>query len=204
MVDWEMSQQRTAALNAEDWLGTAIAACAEGGVNAIAVEPLAKRLGVTKGSFYWHFKSRAALLEAVLRTWEEACTEAIITSAERVTEPRERLLQLFDDALAQTPPPGATNWAALYSPAFEQALSDAADDPIVEPFVRRVAERRVDYAEACFSALGFTPDEAKGRALLVYAVYSGTLRLAREVPSRMPHAEAYDRYLEHLKRTLIP
>ncbi len=199
-----MTEKRIEALTAEDWLRAAIAASAEKGVGAIAVEPLAKKLGVTKGSFYWHFKNRLALLEAVLAKWEEACTEAIIASAERIAEPRARLLQLFDDALTEAPPSGASSWAALYSRAFEQALSDAAEDPVVKPFVRRVAERRVDYAEACYGALGFAPDEAQQRALLAYAAYSGTMRLMREVPSRMPRGEAYARYREHLKRTLIP
>lgn len=177
---------------------------AESGVSAVAVEPLAKRLGVTKGSFYWHFKSRASLLEAVLTKWEKVCTEAIIASTERISNPRERLLGLFDDALIGAPPAGDSSWATLYSLAFEQALSDAADDPHIAPSFQRIAERRLGYLEACYRALGFAPPEAKDSALLAYATYIGTLQLPRDLPSRMPRGETYQRYREHVKRTLIP
>lgn len=196
--------QPKADLTTEDWLQAAIAACTAGGVAAVAVEPLAKTLGVTKGSFYWHFKNRVALLEGMLSRWEEVSTDAVIAAADREPEPKARLLRLFDDALAETPPPQAGRWAGLYSRAFEQALSDAADDPLVTPFFQRVAGRRVAYIEACYSALGFAPLASQQRALLVYAAYIGTLRLPRDVPQRTPHGDAYAHYLEHLKRTLIP
>src|SRR3954447_26624309 len=55
---------------AEDWELAALEAIREGGLAAVAVEPLARRLGVTKGSFYWHFKDRAALLDAAIHRWE--------------------------------------------------------------------------------------------------------------------------------------
>lgn len=190
-------------LTADDWLQAAIATCAAGGVGRIAVEPLARTLGVTKGSFYWHFKNRGALVEEMLSRWETVSTEAIIAATERVLEPRARLSRLFDDALALTPPE-AGRWAELHSPAFEQALAAAADDPLVGPFFRRVAERRLRYLEACYSALGFSTLEAGQRALLAYTTYVGTMQLRRDVPDQLPRGNAYKGYLEHLKRTLIP
>ena len=57
-------------LSAEDWALAALDVIAESGLAAVAVEPLARRLGVTKGSFYWHFPSREALLVAALERWE--------------------------------------------------------------------------------------------------------------------------------------
>ncbi|MBP8098362.1 MAG: helix-turn-helix transcriptional regulator, partial [Arenimonas sp.] len=54
-------------LSAEDWARAALDVIAEQGLAAVAVEPLARRLGVTKGSFYWHFPSREALLVAALQ-----------------------------------------------------------------------------------------------------------------------------------------
>src|SRR5690606_21017046 len=59
-----------ARLSADDWAEAALDLIAEQGVAAVAVEPLARRLGVTKGSFYWHFPSRDALLQAALERWE--------------------------------------------------------------------------------------------------------------------------------------
>src|SRR3546814_6866850 len=61
---------KPARLSAEDWAQAALDVVAESGVAAVAVEPLARRLGVTKGSFYWHYPSREALLEAALSRWE--------------------------------------------------------------------------------------------------------------------------------------
>jgi len=58
-------------LSADDWARAALELIAEQGVAAVAVEPLARRLGVTKGSFYWHFRSRDALLQAAIERWEQ-------------------------------------------------------------------------------------------------------------------------------------
>lgn len=58
-------------LSRSDWLKAARLALLQGGVDAVRVERLARNLQVTKGSFYWHFKDREQLLEALLREWEE-------------------------------------------------------------------------------------------------------------------------------------
>ena len=67
-------QARAAGSPREDWAAAALAAIADGGLAAVAVEPLAARLGTTKGSFYWHFANRDALLAAALALWEETTT----------------------------------------------------------------------------------------------------------------------------------
>lgn len=193
-------------LTAEDWVRAAVRAISEGGVGAVAVEPLARRLGVTKGSFYWHFENRGALIGAVLGRWEEECTEAVITAAERISDPRERLVRVFDEATSDEPLGGGhtSESGVFFSRAFEQAVSDAAGDPVVGPVLRRVSERRVDYLEDCYRALGLSTEEARHRALLVYAAYVGTLRLVREAPGRVPRGEDYQAYRRHLVSTLVP
>lgn len=57
-------------LSKEDWVRAALFAIADGGAAAVAVEPLAARLGATKGSFYWHFRSREQLIAEALEFWE--------------------------------------------------------------------------------------------------------------------------------------
>src|SRR5918997_901118 len=64
-----------ARLTRDDWVQAALLAIAEGGTAAVAVEPLAARLGATKGSFYWHFGSRAELVAAALAAWEHRATD---------------------------------------------------------------------------------------------------------------------------------
>lgn len=192
-------------LGAEDWVRAAGLAIEEGGVGAVAVEPLARRLGVTKGSFYWHFANRDGLLEATLERWEEECTEAVISAVEGIPDPRERLERLLAEATAEEPlDVGSRGSEIFFSNAFELAVSDAADDPIVGPILGRVSERRIDYLEECYRALVSSDEEARRRALLAYAAYVGTLRLVREAPGRTPEGEDYRAYRRHMISMLVP
>lgn len=199
---------RTSRLRAEDWVEAAYRAIAEGGVAAVAVEPLAKQLSVTKGSFYWHFKNRDALLEATLKRWEEEATEAVISAADLVADPRKRLVGLAEEAFTREgtadDATGPSGRRVFLGHAFEQAVSDAANNPVVGPVLQRVTERRIDYLERCYLALEFSPEEASHRALLVYATHAGTLRLLREAPDRVPSGKDYLAYRRHLIATLIP
>ncbi len=58
-------------LSISEWLRAARSALLNRGLGSVSIERLARELGVTKGSFYWHFKDRAALLEALLKEWED-------------------------------------------------------------------------------------------------------------------------------------
>src|SRR3954447_4559979 len=121
-------------LSADDWAVAALAALAEGGRAAVAVEPLATRLGTTKGSAYWHFANRDALLAATLERWERDSTEAIIEWLETKPDPVARLRALFGGALRRE------NDLRL-----ELALLASADLPLVSAAVHRVTERRMSY-----------------------------------------------------------
>jgi AcrR family transcriptional regulator len=79
-------------LEREDWLRAARLALLQGGVEAVRVEKLARDLGVTKGSFYWHFKDRDELLELLLREWETEA-QAILSQMGRGSR-RERIHSL--------------------------------------------------------------------------------------------------------------
>src|SRR5688572_29530985 len=91
-------------LRRDDWIRGAIAQLQRGGIDAVRVAALAPRLGVTRGSFYWHFADRAALLEALLEDWE-AETPQLIAAASEAPAPRERLLRFFSAAEASPHPP---------------------------------------------------------------------------------------------------
>ena len=198
------SYNRAGALRAEDWVEAARAAMVEGGIDAVAVEPLARRLGVTKGSFYWHFRDRRALLDATLERWEKESTEARISASRRISDPRERLIRLGEEVFGDAPLDGdASGQGILPRHAFELAVSDAAEDPVVRPVLRRVIEHRVGYLEECYRELGFSPEEARHRALLVYAAHAGTLRLFRDAPHLVPREEGYTSYRRHLLSTLV-
>src|SRR4051812_22016420 len=86
-----------ARLGAGEWEAAALAALSESGPAGVAVEALARRLGVTKGSFYWHFEDRDALLRAALVAWENEYTERIIEALASLSSPRDRLVRLLAD-----------------------------------------------------------------------------------------------------------
>ena len=149
---------RSPRLSAADWAQVALDVIAEQGVAAVAVEPLARRLGVTKGSFYWHFPSRDALLQAALERWEEVEQQQVFGSLEEEPDPRERLRRLFQLVGHETRP------HAIYS-----ELLKALEHPAVAPVIHRVSQRRLEYLTASFRQAGLGRNEAQNRARLTYA-----------------------------------
>src|SRR4051812_24359026 len=84
------------------WVDVGLEALAEGGPEAVRIEPLAQQLGVTKGGFYWHFKDRTALLAEVLDRWERESLEEVITQVEEGGgDARHKLRRLFSLAAAR-------------------------------------------------------------------------------------------------------
>jgi AcrR family transcriptional regulator len=181
-----------ARLSSADWQTAALDALAEHGLAGIAIEPLARRLGVTKGSFYWHFADRDALLAAALGHWETSYTERVIDAVEAVRDPRERLARLIGQALA-----------GGRSDRIHIALATASH-PLARKALARVTHRRLGYLEACYVALGQLRREARRSALLAYAAYIGLLHLRFEAPAELPAGDALAGYVEHLVDKLVP
>jgi AcrR family transcriptional regulator len=179
-------------LTAASWEAAALAALAEHGVTGVAIEPLARRLGVTKGSFYWHFADRDALLAAALRRWEDASTERIIAGVAGVRDPRERLGRLIRSVLA-----------ASQADRLHVGLA-AASHPQVREVFARVTRRRMAYLEACYVELGQAPREAARSALLAYTAYLGLVHLRLEAPSELPGGKAFAAYVDQLVARLMP
>ena len=165
-------------LSAQDWTAAAVEALAAGGVAAVAVEPIAARLGTTKGSFYWHFAGRDALLEAALAHWERIGTEDVIALVETEPDPLSRLRKLLAVAIGG-------------HDSVELALQPNADHPLVAPVLARVTERRLAYLTALFTEIGFPPAEARHRSRLAYAAYLGHAQLRHATPALAENGSAY-------------
>ena len=90
-------------LDREDWIAAGLDALESGGVEAVAVVPLARALGVTRGSFYWHFGSRDELLEAVLARWEDEHSAQTLRAVSKIADPRERLREILGRAVLKPP-----------------------------------------------------------------------------------------------------
>jgi AcrR family transcriptional regulator len=192
MTDAAARTERTARLSADDWAQAALDQIAEQGVASVAVEPLARRLGVTKGSFYWHFPSREALLVAALERWEKVEQE-VFGSLEPISDPRERLRALFRLVAHEA------KSHIIYS-----ELLKALDHPAVQPVIVRVSGRRLDYLTASFRQAGLSRTDAQHRARLLYAAYVGFLQLNLQLHQMRMQHEEFEAYVEHMMATLIP
>ena len=180
-------------LTADCWASAALDAMAAGGLDAVAVEPIARQLGVTKGSFYWHFPNRGALVSAALRKWERQETDEILERIEHVRDPYERIVELFKQANA------SYRAGRLYL-----ALAAAVDNPEVQAAVERVSTRRLNYLHQCYVALGMEETEAGHWARFAYATFVGNIQIKRDTPQAMPTGQAFSDYLKLMIRTLIP
>lgn len=162
-------------VTAADWVQAALQLIAESGLSALTVDRLAARLGVTKGSFYWHFEGRSDLLTRALAQWEAGATTDTTAALSAITDAHRRL-ELILGAATQTP-----RARTLYA-----ALAEVAHDPIAREVLSRVASFRIGYLAACYLELGFTAVEANAKALFAYAAYRGLVQLAHEAPSALP------------------
>ncbi len=147
-------------LNKQDWLEAARIAMAEQGVKGVKVEVLARHLGVSKGSFYWHFKNRAALLQDLLDYWAQT-TDWLIEQASLEITPETRLEHLFK-AISKL---GVTGEDAIHT--------WAKHDATVAKCLREVETKRLSFLQTLFVEQGFSDEEANQRAELCYLTFLG-------------------------------
>jgi AcrR family transcriptional regulator len=179
----------------EDWLAAALQALAEGGLAAIAVEPLARRLAVTKGSFYHYFAGSDELVAALLAHWEAVATTRVIAELEAIADPEARLLRLFEVACDQ--PDHLRVEAALIAAAV-------AGEPRVRPVYLRVNRRRLAYTKRLYAALGLGARERERYALTAYGAYLGLLQLVALGSRSIGSAAELRAHARHLGQTLLP
>ncbi len=152
------TQRMAQRLDRGAWLREALEVLRESGVDHVKVEPLAKRLGVTKGSFYWHFKDRADLLRALPDHWVKAQTEPVLAHAEAAEGgPLEKMRAVLE-FLAHEDPDRYDNAMRAW----------ALFDPTVAQAVAAIDRRRMNYAAELFEQAGLPADEAAFRARLWY------------------------------------
>jgi AcrR family transcriptional regulator len=154
-----------------NWVDAGLRALAAGGPDAVRVELLAQALGVSKGGFYWHFKSRGALLDDLLDTWERVMVDDVIGRAEAGGgDARTRLRRLF----AQAARAGDLLRVDL-------AIRDwARRDEAVAGRLKRVDNRRMDYLRSLFGEFCRDDDEVEVRSMLAFSVFIGNHFIAAD------------------------
>lgn len=153
-------------LSRDDWLKAALHMSLKG-IDAIKVAPLAADMGVTTGSFYWHFKNRRELLDALLDYWEREMTDAAIDRAKHFAgSPIDRILGLMEAVTSG-------NLARYDLPIWHWAQSD----PVARRVFQRVLQKRFSFAAWMFSEAGFSSDQAeiRGRMMVTYMMAESTL-----------------------------
>ena len=193
MTQSAAKKKERSTLSAGDWEQQALVLIAEKGIRSVAVESLAARMGVTKGSFYWHFRNRDSLLEQSLIRWEKHDAANLQTSLSAIADPRERLRSFF-----------RRTGREKLTHNVHGSLCTASDHPQVEPLLERVAERRMKHIEKAFEEIGFEPKQASHRARLTYSAYLGFLQLQKQHQAPSLSSEEFEAYMTHVIATLIP
>ena len=178
-------RSETPRLGRDDWLDAAFSAVVEGGFDNVRVLVIADTLGVTRGSFYWHFADHAELIAALLARWREREIALDLTlKLESTTDPRADLERLLEAALAHT-------GVDLENVRFELALRGLGRrDPAVATMLAEVDRARMNLFEHKFQLLTGDPKAAAELAALFYLAIAGSHQ-ALSRPSNAPQLKEY-------------
>lgn len=154
------------------WLQAAYTMLTETGVDTVKIMPLAKQLGVSRTSFYWHFTDREALLDAMIRRWEEKNTGNLVARTEAYAESiAEALFNLFDCWLD----------ADLFDSRLELAIRNwAHNDAALQARLDQEDAKRKEAMAAMFLRFGFAREQAEVRALTMLYTQVGYISMEIE------------------------
>jgi AcrR family transcriptional regulator len=153
------------------WIEEGLRALADGGPDAVRIEPLARALGVTRGGFYWHFGGRGALLEEILDTWERMSVDEVIERVEREGGDATAKLRRLSALAASSDEPLRIDLAVRDWARREQVVADR---------LRRVDNRRMDYLRSLFGEFSRDEDDAEARCLVFYSLWIGSHFIAAD------------------------
>jgi len=166
-------------LSAQDWVDFGLKTLAKRGFTALKADPLAKAMGVSRGSFYWHFADLGAFHAAVLERWREVATEQIIAGVEaaRASDSNENplaiLLRLTFGSKHQ----------------LEKAVrSWAANDARARSAVAAVDRRRLDYIAGLLAEAGLAEEVARARAQILFWAFFGYALTDQPLPPEKQRA----------------
>ena len=143
----------------EDWVRIARDVLIAHGIVAVKIDRLAKVAGVTRGGFYWRFKSRDELLEALIQDWRESNTAPMLRVLQSDASPKDRMQGLAELYIE----------GRGFSEAYDSAVRAwAALSPPIAEIVRAVDGIRLEALEGLFRDVGFDANEAMIRARITY------------------------------------
>jgi AcrR family transcriptional regulator len=174
-------------LSREDWMSAALDVLNERGVDSVKVLPLSKALGVTRGSFYWHFKDRDDLLQQMLVYWERELTDTVIQQTRKLDASAEhKLRNVVTDVLLQS--------LDRYDTAVRAwSLFDGS----ALNTMKRVERKRLRFLTELLSQAGLDQGAAHIRAQFLYGYLITGIAVAGR-PTRAEKARAIDQCLEFI------
>jgi AcrR family transcriptional regulator len=150
-------------LDSRAWVQAALDILAEQGIDGVRVESLARKLGVTKGSFYWHFRDRDALFEAILDAWRRQATLRIISRLDETMQTSAGRLRQLLNLPFQGP---RSEWGANVELSLRLW---SRRDPRARATLAEVDQLRLSYIAGLLEDCGHSASDAKARAVLAYA-----------------------------------
>jgi AcrR family transcriptional regulator len=142
-----------------EWIEIARQVLVEEGVVAVKIDRLARIAGVTRGGFYWRFKSREELLDALIEDWRDTNTAPLLRVLAEPGNLPERLGRLADLYIAESE----------FSWSYDRAVRAwAMLSPAVSEVVHAIDEVRIDAIRQIFEDAGHSGDEALVRARITY------------------------------------
>lgn len=193
-LDWTEDMVISRRLTREDWIAAARKTLVKSGIDDVKVDRLAKRMKVTRGSFYWHFEDRQALLDALLDDWRGRNVREIEQIAARwATKPLD-FVEVIRIWLGEDP----------IVPQFDTAIRAwARKSSAVAKLVHQTDEAWVTLLQSHFTRMGLGPDESLVRARIVYFHQIGYYALAidEDISERVRLAPFYNEVLTGQKAT---
>lgn len=178
----EKQRKITESLTRDDWISGAWDMLGENGLDGVRVEPLARRLGVTKGSFYWHFKDRQQLMDALLDRWFSIWDDQMLPDMEEAANPADRIWALFESVVGRV-----TRGQTVSLRMMSHSDADVA---------RRIEERdaqRLSFLTSELVEIGFAADEARVRGQVYQTIMTGEYLRSGGLPleERVARARSY-------------
>jgi len=171
-------------LTRADWLDKALGVLIENGVDSVRITRLADLLGVTRGSFYWHFADRGELLVAMLKVWEQSNTASILRAATSPGTLEDRVLALF---MCWIDP-------ELFDPRLDFAVRDwARGDAELQRSIAESDQQRMEALVSMFETHGFPERQALIRARNFYYTQMGyyALNIREPLSTRLSYLSTY-------------
>lgn len=154
----------------EDWIKLGYIQFSKHGISGIVIESMAKELKVNKSSFYWHFSTKIAFLQSIIRFWEVESTSKIISIVEKEVKPKKKFEKLIELSFLKDNEIDFFFYLKKYAKSNKPTLSTRIEE---------LDKQRIDYTTAILTDLGFSNSEAKIKSNIFYKYLIGYHEMIR-------------------------